>query len=81
VRQLDGRVALGFRGEVCRGVGIGWGEFEVNFRASRYLLVHDDTPGSTRSFVGTEREAERFVAQLAREESGVAGRETRRAHA
>lgn len=72
VRRLDGRVALGFSGDVCLGVRIGWGEFEVNFCAGRCVLVHDETPGSIRSFVGSESEAERFVAGLAAEDAARA---------
>lgn len=64
-RQLDGRLALGFRGEVCRGVGIGWDEFEVNFCAGRSVLVWDDTPGSTRASVQSESEARRALADEA----------------
>ena len=55
-RRLDGRLALGFRGDICRGVEIGWDEFEVNFLLGRYVLVWDDAPGSTRAFVRSEQE-------------------------
>jgi hypothetical protein len=61
-RRLDGRLALGFPNETCRGVGIGWAEFEVNFVARRSVLAWDDAPGSTRAFVFSEREAHRFLA-------------------
>jgi hypothetical protein len=64
-RQLDGQLALGFRGEICRGVGIGWDEFEVNFCAGRCVLVWDDAPGSTRAWVRSESEARRAVAEEA----------------
>lgn len=55
-RRLDGRLALGFRGDICRGVEIGWDEFEVNFCLGRYVLVWDDVPGATRAFVRSEQE-------------------------
>jgi hypothetical protein len=72
VRRLDGRLALGFSGDICRGVRIGWGEFEVNFCAGNCVLVLDETPGSTRSFVGPQPEAEHFVARLVAEDAGRA---------
>jgi hypothetical protein len=81
VRRLDGRLALGFREDICRGVRIGWGEFEVNFRVSRCVLVSDEASGSTRAFVGTESEAEDFAAQQALAEVGAAGREAQAARA
>lgn len=55
-RRLDGRLALGFPGDICRGLEIGWDEFEVNFCLGRYALVWDDFPGSTRAFVRSGQE-------------------------
>jgi hypothetical protein len=61
VRRLDGRIAIGFRGEVRRGVDIEWGEFEPNFCVGRWVFVYDDAPGSARWFLGSAEEARRYV--------------------
>jgi hypothetical protein len=61
-RRLDGRLALGFPNEICRGVEIGWAEFAVNFVARRSVLAWDDAPGSTRALIRSEAEARRLLA-------------------
>jgi len=63
-RRLDGRLAVGFAGEVCRGVEIGWDEFEANYCAQRATFVLDDVPDSRTCFVGPPEEARRFLADL-----------------
>ncbi len=68
-RRLDGKIALNFPGEPCRGVEIGWDEFEPNFCVGRCVLVYDDSVGSTRWFIGNDEEARRFVS----EREGLAG--------
>jgi hypothetical protein len=64
-RRLDGGIAVAFPGDRCRGIEIGWGEFEPNFCARRYVLVHDDALGSTRCFLGTAEAARSFLAEAA----------------
>ncbi len=66
-RRLDGGLAIGFRGEICRGVRIGWDEFEVNFCVSRNALAHDEAPGSTRCFIGPLAEAYTFALDAMRQ--------------
>jgi hypothetical protein len=61
-RRLDGLLALGFPRGICRGIEIGWGEFEVNFVSSRCVLTWDDAPGSTRAMVLGEGDASRALA-------------------
>lgn len=63
-RCLDGRLAVGFAGEVCRGIEIGWGEFEVTYCLQRAAFVLDDAPDSRTCFVGPPEEARRFLADL-----------------
>ncbi len=64
-RRLDGGLAVGFHGDICRGVQIGWDEFEVNFCAGRLALAYDDTPAGVRCFIGRPPEARRFAADPA----------------
>jgi len=63
-RRLDGRVALNFPGEICRGLEVGWGEFEPNFCAGRLVFVHDDVAGSRAWFIGSPGEAREFVSRV-----------------
>ncbi len=70
-RRLDGRLAVGFSGDICRGVEIGWAEFLATFCAQRASFVLDDAPGSRSCFVGSPEEARRFLADM----SGWAPRE------
>ncbi|MBI5067754.1 MAG: hypothetical protein HZB56_05895 [Deltaproteobacteria bacterium] len=63
-RRLDGRLAVGFAGDICRGVEIGWAEFLATFCAQRAAFVLDDEPGSRSCFVGTPDEARRYVADM-----------------
>jgi hypothetical protein len=62
-RRLDGRIALNLPGDICRGVEVGWDEFEPVFCAGRLAFVHGDA-GSRTWFIGTQREAREFVAGL-----------------
>jgi len=62
-RRLDGGLAVGFHGDICRGLGIGWDEFEVNFRVGRYALAFDEAAGSTRCYLGGLAEAVRFAEE------------------
>jgi len=62
-RRLDGGLAVGFQGDICRGLGIGWDEFEVNFRIGGYALAFDEGVGSTRCFLGRLAEAVRFAEE------------------
>jgi len=63
-RRLDGRLALGFAGEECLGIEIGWNEFEATFCVQRAAFVCDDAPGSRSCFVGGPDEARRFLADM-----------------
>jgi hypothetical protein len=61
-RRLDGKLALNFPGEACRGVEVGWEEFEPNFLRGGCVLVYEDALGSRRCFLGSDAEARAFVA-------------------
>lgn len=63
-RRVDGRLAVGFAGDACRGIEIGWDEFEVTYCAERAAFVLDDAPDSRTCFVGSPEEARRFLADL-----------------
>lgn len=63
-RRLDGRLALGFSGEECLGIEIGWDEFEATFCVQRAAFVCDDAADSRACFVGAPEEARRFMADL-----------------
>ncbi len=63
-RRLDGRLDVGFAGEACRGIEIGWNEFEPTFCALGAVFVLDDAPESRTCFVGPPDEARRFLADL-----------------
>jgi hypothetical protein len=62
-RRLDGRVALNLPGDICRGVEIGWDEFQPVFCAGRLAFVHGEE-GSRTWFIGTQREAREFTTRL-----------------
>lgn len=64
-RRLDGRLAVGFSGDICRGVEIGWAEFLATFCAQRAAFVLDDDPDSRSCLVGSPEEARRHVADWA----------------
>lgn len=61
-RRLDGGLAVGFQADICRGVQIGWDEFEVNFCTGRLALAFDEVPSGIRCFIGRLPEARRFAA-------------------
>lgn len=61
-RRLDGHLAVGFAGDICRGVEIGWAEFLATFCAQRAAFVLDDDQGSRSCFVGSPEEARRYLA-------------------
>jgi hypothetical protein len=63
-RRLDGGLAVGFAGDVCRGVEIGWDEFEATFCSQRGAFVRDDEPDSRHCFVGTADEARRYLSDM-----------------
>lgn len=63
-RRLDGRLAVGFAGDICRGVEIGWAEFLATFCAQQAAFVLDDDPASRSCFVGSPEEARRYVADM-----------------
>lgn len=62
-RRLDGGLAVGFGGDICRGVRIGWDEFEVNFCAGHLALAYDEAAGSIRCFIGKLPDARSFAAE------------------
>lgn len=62
-RRLDGRIALNLPGDICRGVGIGWDEFEPVFCAGRLAFAHGEA-GSRTWFIGTPLEAREFVTRI-----------------
>jgi hypothetical protein len=64
-RRLDGGIAVSFPGDRCRGIEIGWDEFEPNFCARRYVLALDDAHGSTRHFLGSVADARTYLAGMA----------------
>jgi len=63
-RRLDGRLAVGFAGEECLGIAIGWGEFEATFCAQGAAFVLDDAPDSRSFCVGPPEEARRYLADM-----------------
>lgn len=60
-RRLDGQLAVGFVGDTCRGIEIGWDEFQATFCAQRAAFVLDDAPDSRTCFVGPPDEARHFL--------------------
>jgi hypothetical protein len=62
-RLLDGRIALNFPGERCRGLEIGWDEFGPNFCFGRCVFVYDDAAGAGGWFLGSAQEAHHFVSE------------------
>lgn len=62
-RRLDGRIALNLPGDICRGVEIGWDEFEPVFCAGRLAFAHGEA-GSDLWFIGTPREAREFLERM-----------------
>jgi len=63
-RRLDGRLAVGFAGEECLGIEIGWAEFEATFCAQRAAFVLDDAPDARSCFVGPADEGRRYLADM-----------------
>jgi len=63
-RRLDGRLAVGFAGQECLGIEIGWDEFEATFCAQGAAFVLDDAPDSRSCCVGPPEEARRFLADV-----------------
>lgn len=63
-RRLDGSLAVGFAGEQCLGIDIGWDEFEATFCSQRSVFVCDAEPTSRVCFVGPPDEARRFLADM-----------------
>jgi len=63
-RRLDGRLAVGFAGQECLGIEIGWAEFEATFCAQGAAFALDDAADSRSCFVGPPEEARRYLADM-----------------
>jgi hypothetical protein len=72
-RRLDGTLELCFVEDPAPALSVGWDEFETNFVLTRCVLVYDETPGCTRSFVGPAGEARAYIRSLDPRLSGAAG--------
>ncbi len=58
-----GQLRIGFPGDRCRSVDVGWGELEATFCACREVFVYDDAPGASRCFIGTEDDARAWFSR------------------